>query len=65
MLKDKSKDKDNTFIVIFSCSKTKRVIEKEGMTYWCWPWNVINIQHITTNSKRSDYSDIPDGTWKD
>ena len=27
-------------------------------------WNVINIQHITTNSKRSDYSDIPDGTWK-
>ena len=24
-------------------------------------WNVLNMQHITPNSKRWDYSDIPDG----
>ena len=22
-------------------------------------WNVLNVQHITPNSKRWDYSDIP------
>ena len=28
-------------------------------------WNVLHIQHITRNSKRWDYSDIPGGgTWK-
>ena len=41
------------------------------MTHWCWPqfnedtWKVLNIQHITPNSKRGDYSDIPGGgVWK-
>ena len=24
-------------------------------------WNVLNMQHITPNSKRWDYSDIPSG----
>ena len=24
-------------------------------------WNVLNMQHITPNSKRWDYSDIPGG----
>ena len=25
-------------------------------------WNVLNMQHITQNSKRWDYSDIPGGS---
>ena len=29
-------------------------------------WNSLNKQHTATESKRYDYSDIPDGgTWKD
>ena len=29
-------------------------------------WNVLNMQHITLNSKRLDFSYIPGtGTWKD
>ena len=27
-------------------------------------WNVLNMQHITPNSKRWDYSDIPGGGHK-
>ena len=27
-------------------------------------WNVLNMQHITTNQKRWDYSDIPAGGHK-
>ena len=27
-------------------------------------WNVLNMQHIIANSKRWDYSDIPDGGHK-
>ena len=27
-------------------------------------WNVLNIQHITPNSKRQDYSDTPGGGHK-
>ena len=27
-------------------------------------WNVLNMQHITLNSKRWDYSDIPGGCHK-
>ena len=27
-------------------------------------WNVRNMQHITPNSKRWDYSDIPGGSHK-
>ena len=28
-------------------------------------WNVLNMQHMTPNSKRYDYLDIPGGdTWK-
>ena len=27
-------------------------------------WNVLNMQHITSNSKRWDYSDIPGGKHK-
>ena len=27
-------------------------------------WNVFNMQHITPNSKRWDYSDIPDAEIK-
>ena len=27
-------------------------------------WNVLNMQHITQNSKRWDYSDIPNGGHK-
>ena len=25
-------------------------------------WNVLNMQHITSNSKQWDYSDIPGGS---
>ena len=29
-------------------------------------WNVLNMHHITQNSERWDYSDIPSGgNWKD
>ena len=28
------------------------------------PWNVRNMQQITTNSKRRDFSDIPGGSHK-
>ena len=27
-------------------------------------WNVLNMQHITPNSKRWDYSDIPVGGYE-
>ena len=27
-------------------------------------WNVLNMQHITPNSKRWDYSDTPGGGYK-
>ena len=27
-------------------------------------WNVLNMEHIIPNSKRSDYSDIPGGGHK-
>ena len=27
-------------------------------------WNVLNMQHITQNSKRRDHSDIPGGGHK-
>ena len=27
-------------------------------------WNVLNMQHMTPNSKRKDYSDIPSGGHK-
>ena len=68
ILKNKSKDRDSNFLVMFSSSKIQRPIEKrEGMAHWCWPqihddtWNVLNMQHIIPNSKSWDYSDIPGG----
>ena len=27
-------------------------------------WNMLNMQHITPNTKRWDYSDIPGGSHK-
>ena len=67
-LKNKSKYSDSNFLGMFSSSKTSRAIEKkrkEGplmlATIRDDAWNVLNMQHITPNSKRWDYSDIPGG----
>ena len=36
-LKNKPKERDSNFLVMFSPSKTQRAIEKgKGMAYWCW-----------------------------
>ena len=38
ILKNKSKDRDSNFLVVFSSSKAWRAIERgEGMAHWCWP----------------------------
>ena len=59
------------FLVMFSSSTALRAIEKrEGMASWYRPQfamthdYVLNMQHVTTNSKRWDYSDIAGGGHK-
>ena len=51
ILKNKSKDRDSEFLVMFSSSKSERIIEKrEGMARWCWDTirdgtrDVLNMQ---------------------
>ena len=69
ILKNKSKDRDSNFLVMFFSSKAWRAIEKKRRdgslklaTIRDDTWNVLNLQHITPNSKRWDYSDIPSGS---
>ena len=50
ILKNKSKDRDNDILVIFSSCKS--YWERKGMTRWRWPirddtWNMLTMQHIT------------------
>ena len=70
ILKNKSKDSDSNFLVMFSASKASRAIDNSEKrrygplmlaTIRDDTWNVLNIQHITPNSKRWDYSDTPGG----
>ena len=67
ILKNKSKDRESNFLVVFSSTKTERAIERRRddslmlTTIRDDTWNVLNMQHITPNSKRWDYSDIPGG----
>ena len=52
---------------MFSSSKALRAIEnRERMlaTICDDTWNALNMQHITPNSKRWDYSEIPGGGRK-
>ena len=63
ILKHKSKDRDSHFLVLFSPSKARRAFERGEdslmlATIRDDTWNVLNMQHITPNSKIWDYSDI-------
>ena len=50
-----------------SCNKNQRTAENRDETSHYWPqfrddtWNVLSMQHMTSNWKRWDYSDIPSG----
>ena len=69
ILKNKSKDRDSDFLVMFV------FLQQSLKSYWERrrddslmlatirddTWNVHNIQYIIPNSKRWDYSDIPGG----
>ena len=68
--KNKSKDMDSIFLVMFSSSNLKSYWEKgrDGSLMLATirddTWTVLNMQHINQNSKRWDYSDIPGGSHK-
>ena len=50
-MKNKSKDRDSNFLVMFSSSKAERAIEKrEGMAHWCWPQFVMTHEMCSTCS---------------
>ena len=50
ILKNRSKDRDNNFLVAFSSSKAQRPIKREGMTHWCWPQFVMTHGMCSTCS---------------
>ena len=70
LLNNKSKDKDSNFLVIFPLERPQELLIKgKGsqpmlVTIYDDTWNVLNMQHITSNSKRWDYSDTPGGGHK-
>ena len=57
MLKNKSKDRDSNFLVMFSLVRP----EVEGLmlvTIRDDTWNTLNMQHMTPNSKTCDYKNL-------
>ena len=60
ILKNKSKDSDSNFLVMFSSSKASRAIEKrEGMAHWFWPQFMKCAQHAAHNPKFGRISATP------
>ena len=56
IVKNKSKDSDNNFLVMFFFSKALRTIEKrEEIAHWCWPQFVMTHETRTTRTPAASW----------